>query len=172
LIERAKPPSSLKLAQRISEATPRSPAWFPAEDSLLRKLAPELLYNWRLIADAFNFFYHSNQMEQRTASQCYVRYEFCFGSQINPLEGDSSIDTVDGDAFMKYAAARSNSAAAASRKPKVIEEFVPTANLNDDDPKFMRHKFIHRAIKRVMKKREEDSKARGMSHAPSSIAVS
>lgn len=49
------------------------------------------------------------------------------------------------------------------RKPKAMEDFVPSANPADEDPKFMRHKFIHRAIKRVMKKREEEVKARGRS---------
>lgn len=68
--------------------------------------------------------------------------------------GDSPTRTMD----LKF----SNAPAAAGRtRPRSAEEFVPTAVPGEEDPKFMRHKFVHRAIKRAMKKREEESKAKG-----------
>jgi hypothetical protein len=67
--------------------------------------------------------------------------------------GDSPIRMMD----LRYA----NTPIGAFRRPRAPEEFVPTVKENEDDAKFMRHKFVHRAIKRVMKKREEEAKARG-----------
>lgn len=121
------------------------------------------MHNWRLIAETFNFFNHSNPMEIRTAAHCYVRWDFHWGEQGNSLDADMSMDSMEGEAFMKFTSLKhTRDPSTASRKPKVIEDFVPTANSSDDDPKFMRHKFVHRAIKRVMKRREDEVKARGI----------
>jgi len=103
-------------------------------------------------------------MEIRTAAHCYVRWDFYWGEQGNPLDGDTSIESMEGDAFVKFTTVKHmRDVSIVSRKPKAIEEFVPTAAPSDDDPKFMRHKFVHRAIKRVMKRREDEMKARGRS---------
>lgn len=115
-----------------------------------------------MVADAFNFYHHSIAMERRSPIHCLVRYDVCFGDSGQLGEGDVSLDGPDMSGTMPPGHARSSSvnSTITSRKPRALEEFAPTATA-DDDPKFMRHKFVHRAIKRVMKRREEEIKARG-----------
>lgn len=125
----------------------RSVPWFPAEDALLKRLVPELLYNWQMIADAFNFYNYSNDMEKRTPGQCLVRYDLLFGDD----EQRRSPAPFPEGRLKPFPP---------GRRPKQVEEFCPTAGPTDDDAKFMRHKFVHRAIKRMMKRREEEAKAR------------
>lgn len=101
-------------------------------------------------------------MELRTPSHCYVRYDLRWGDHSHAAEGDVSMDGVLGDSPIRMMDLRyANTPTGAFRKPRAPEEFVPTVTQGEDDAKFMRHKFVHRAIKRVMKRREEEAKARG-----------
>ncbi|KAG8833311.1 chromatin modification- protein VID21 [Serendipita sp. 399] len=143
--------SYIQFVQTCISSGPRSCAWFPSDDALLKKLAPELSYNWPLIADAFNFINHSNHMERRTPPQCHVRYDICFGDE------DKASQPHDPPAIIERTP---KSYPPGQRRPKAVEDFVPSAGPNDDDAKFMRHKFVHRAIKRMMKRREEEVKSR------------
>jgi len=129
---------------------------------MLKKLVDEYGFHWRLIAETFNFYRRSNPMEMRTPSHCYVRYDLLWGDHSHVPEGDVSMDGVLGDSPTRTMDLRhANTPVGTSRRPRAPEEFVPTAQPGDEDAKFMRHRFVHRAIKRVMKKREEEAKARG-----------
>jgi hypothetical protein len=113
-----------------------------------------------MVADAFNFYHHSIAVERRDPYHCAFRYELCFG-EYQAVDGDISMESFDIPEMMHPGHTRSASVnSTVPRKYKSMDEFVPTAT-GDDDPKFMRHKFVHRAIKRVMKRREEEIKARG-----------
>ncbi|KAG8833797.1 chromatin modification- protein VID21 [Serendipita sp. 400] len=124
--------SYIQFVQTCISSGPRSCAWFPSDDALLKKLATELSYNWLLIADAFNFINHSNHMERRTAPQCHVRYDICFGDE------DKASQPHDPPAIVERTP---KFYPPGQRRPKAVEDFVPTAGPNDDDAKFMRHKF-------------------------------
>ncbi|KIM30469.1 hypothetical protein M408DRAFT_328053 [Serendipita vermifera MAFF 305830] len=156
--------NSRNIAKILASRAPNSAPWTPSDDKLLKKLAEQYAGNWRLVADAFNFYRRSNSMERRVTAHCYIRYDLLWGDHANGIDGDVSMDGISGDSpirTMDLKFPNPNAAAGQGRvRPRTSEEFVPTAVPGDDDPKFMRHKFVHRAIKRAMKKREEESKSK------------
>lgn len=153
-------PYLIKLPQSLFERGipphEKPPKWNTAEDNFLKKLAEELQFNWPLIADTFNFLRHALITEKRTAIHCYLRYASVWGDH---GDGSANKTAISIDADDKNSAAVPPEAR--PQKHRIFEEWAPTLPNDNFDPKYLRHKFVHRAIKKTMKRRDELMKEKG-----------
>lgn len=117
--------------------------WTAEDDTQLKRLVDDNFSNWRLIAEAFNTFRKTVDIEQRTAEACRERYEMLVPPKEIKAEDDGSeidIDAKDGGLGRIH--------------PDVLRPLNVVESLGDA-PKVIRHQLVHRTIKRVALRRSE-----------------